>query len=97
MKFDFFKVMQLITIGMSAAESFKGKKGKQKLDHAINVADALIPHVESIVGSDLLKDERIRPFAEKYVAAAIDLKHIIENIKGLKADAPVSDSEERTD
>lgn len=86
MKFDFFKVMQLITIGMSAAESFKGKKGKQKLDHALNVADALIPQVESIIGSDLLKDERIRPFAERYINAGIDLKNIIENVKSLKAD-----------
>ena len=88
MKFDFFKVMQLLTIGMSAAESFKGKKGKQKLDHALNVADALIPHVESIVGSDLLKDALVRPFAEKYITAAIDLKNVIENAKGLKADDP---------
>ena len=97
MKFDFFKIMQIVTLGMSVAESFKGKKGKEKLDHAIDVADMLIPTVESIVGKDLLKDERIRPFANRYISAAIDLKNIIEQVKGLKADAPVSDSEERTD
>lgn len=85
-KFDFFKIMQIVTLGMSVAESFKGKKGKAKLDHAIDVADALIPAVESIVGKDLLKDEQIRPFAEKYIEAAINLKNIIEQVKGLKAE-----------
>lgn len=88
MKFDFFKIMQVVTLGMSVAESFKGKKGKQKLDHALDVADAIIPAVESIVGKDLLKDEKIRPFAETYINAAIALKNAIENAKGLKAEPP---------
>ena len=86
LKFDFVKVLQLINLGMAAAESFKGKKGKDKLDHAIDVAEILLPHVETIVGKDLLKDERIRPFAEAYVNAGIALKNAIENVKGLKAE-----------
>ena len=86
MKINVFKILQLINMGMEVAESFKGKKGKEKLDHAVDVAETLLPAVEHLVGKDLLKDERVRPFAERYINAAIDLKNVVEAVQGLKAD-----------
>jgi len=36
----------------------------------------------------LLKEEKVKPFAEKYISAAKDLVNIIAEVKGLKADKP---------
>ena len=87
MKINVFKILQLITMGMEIADGFKEKKGREKLDYVVDATDAMLPTLEAAIGKDLLNDARVRPFAEKYINAGIELKHIVEDVKGLKAPA----------
>lgn len=85
MKLNVFKILQLVTMGIEVAEQLKGpKRGEEKLDYVLESTDAMLPKLEAAIGKDLLRDARVRPFAVKYINAAIDLKNIIEAAKELK-------------
>lgn len=88
-KINIFQVLNLINMGMALVESIKGKKSKQeKIDAAVEAASPFVQALELSFGKDLLKEEKVKPFAEKYISAAKDLVNIIAEVKGLKADKP---------
>ena len=85
MKINVFKILQLVTMGIEVAEQIKGpKKGAEKLNYVLTSTDEMLPKLEAAIGKDLLRDERIRPFAVRYINAAVDFKNIVEATRALR-------------
>lgn len=93
-KINVFKILQLVTMGIEVAEQVKGpKKGAEKLDYVLEATDAMLPKLEAAIGKDLLRNERVRPFAVRYINAAIDFKNIVEATKALGPEPRASQDE----
>lgn len=85
MKFDVFKILQAINIGMSIAETFREKKSKiERLQHAKAVAAPLVSALEAALGKDLLHEEKIEPLVDEYVAIVIKLSKAVDEVKALR-------------
>lgn len=87
MKVNVFKVLGVINMFMELAQGFKERKtGPEKLEYVVEHSTEVLAGVEGLAERDLLKDERVRPFVDKYIAAGKDLVNIVNEVKALKAD-----------
>jgi hypothetical protein len=91
MKFDIFKILNAINLGIDIAGKFKkhggvAPTGPEKLQIAKESAAPLINAMEGVIGKDLIKEERIAPLVDDYVAIVIKLSKAVAEVKALKAD-----------
>lgn len=79
------KILGYVSKGMEIAQKIGvGKSKEEKVQIAIDEASDLLGLAEEVANQDLLKDERLRPFIDKYVEAG---KNLVNKIHELGLDA----------
>ena len=85
-KINLFQILNIINMAMVVVESIKNKPTKQaKIDEALNVAAPFVQALETTLGKDLLREEKIKPLVESYITAAKTLVNGIQEFKQLRS------------
>jgi len=85
MKFDFLRVINLVTTIMAVVDRIKGAgNGQKKADLVIELMPSLISAVETTIDKDLLKQEKVQESARGFFTATIDFLKALEAAKGSK-------------
>lgn len=78
------QLVPLVIQGINQAEQrFGGGKGREKAEHAIELAGAGLRFAEVVSGRDLVKDEAVQPALRTFIDAYVELQNAVRKAKAL--------------